>query len=127
MAFLIPQASAEAPISPELAPTGVFSTPTGIEAYVAQKALESGLGASLYSTLRYESGGWQNGQSYVKDPTGPNGREDSWGVCQIHLPSHPDVSKEQALDVEFCVDFTIQKFNEGKARLWTGYRLLFLK
>lgn len=27
-------------------------------------------------------------QSTVPDPNGPNGREDSWGIMQIHFPSH---------------------------------------
>lgn len=30
-------------------------------------------------------------------------REPSFGIAQIHLPSHPDVTKEQALDEEFSI------------------------
>ena len=30
-------------------------------------------------------------------------REPSFGIAQIHLPSHPDVSMEQALDEEFSI------------------------
>lgn len=31
-------------------------------------------------------------------------REPSFGIAQIHLPSHPDVTKEQALDEEFSIN-----------------------
>lgn len=30
-------------------------------------------------------------------------REPSFGIAQIHLPSHPDVTEEQALDEEFSI------------------------
>ena len=61
-------------------------------------------------------------QSYHKDPTGPNGRENSWGLVQIHLPSWKDITKEQATDVEFSLDFLAKKMSEGHSRLWTCAR-----
>ncbi len=46
-------------------------------------------------------------------------REDSWGLAQIHLPAHPEVSKEQATDPEFAIDFLVKNVSEGKAYMWT--------
>lgn len=66
-----------------------------------------------------------NGQSYHKVANGPNGREDSWGYAQIHLPSNPNVTKEQALDPAFAVDFAARSFAEGHMRRWSCYRLLY--
>jgi len=120
--ILIPLAHAEAPTSPHTPPTGVLTTKIDIEAYVRKEALKSGL-IGLYETLRYESAGWQNIQSMVKDPTGPNGKEDSWGICQLHAPSNPTITMAQAMDVEFCVQYTISEFEAGRANRWTGYRL----
>lgn len=63
-------------------------------------------------------------QSYHPDPTGPNGREDSWGIVQIHLPSWKgQITWEQATDPEFSIRFLAQKLAEGKGHLWTCYRL----
>ena len=118
----LPLAHAQAPTGSYTHPTSVLTTAVDIDAYVRQEALKSGL-YGLYETLRYESAGWQNIQSFVKDPTGPNGREDSWGICQLHLPSNPTITKEQALDVRFCVQYTISEFDAGRASRWTGYRL----
>lgn len=40
------------------------------------------------------------------DTIGDSGQ--SYGAFQIHLPSHPNVSKEQAMDVEFAAKWTIE-------------------
>ena len=46
----------------------------------------------------------------------------SFGLVQIHLPSHPSVSKDQALDPEFSVDFLAEKLSKGKGSMWTCFR-----
>lgn len=51
----------------------------------------------------------------------------SYGVAQIHLPSHPTVTKEQALDPNFAIEWTAQQFSKGKAEMWTCYRLIYQK
>ena len=58
-------------------------------------------------------------QSYVPDPTGPNGMEDSWGLVQIHLPSNKGVTKEQATDPEFALNFLAKGLSEGQCRKWS--------
>lgn len=64
-------------------------------------------------------------QSWHPDPTGPNGREDSWGLSQIHLPSNPEVTREQAQDPAFSAEFMAKKFSEGLAHRWTCWRMLY--
>lgn len=49
----------------------------------------------------------------------------SYGLVQIHLPSHPSVTKEQALNPEFATDFMAENFANGKAHMWTCYRKLY--
>jgi hypothetical protein len=66
-----------------------------------------------------------NGQSFHKVPSGPNGREDSWGYAQIHLPSNPTITREQALDPAFAIDFAASEFAAGHMRAWSCYRLLY--
>ena len=61
-------------------------------------------------------------QSRIIAPDGR--REDSWGLVQIHLPSHPSVNKTQATNPEFAIDFLASKLSEGKGELWACYRKL---
>lgn len=51
-------------------------------------------------------------------------REESYGLVQIHLPSHPNVSYEQATDPEFSIEFLAKHLSQGKGSLWTCYRML---
>jgi hypothetical protein len=45
-------------------------------------------------------------------------REDSWGLAQIHLPSHPDVTREEALNEDFAIEWMASHFYKVK---WYGY------
>lgn len=119
MALYVHASSAEA-----YEPAPVATTTTDIEALVRTVQATYGLGNSFYKTLRCESAGWQNIQSLVPNPSGPSGREDSWGVAQINLPSHTEVTKAQALDPAFAVDWAAQQFKAGNAWWWTCYREL---
>lgn len=55
---------------------------------------------------------------------GDNGN--SYGLYQIFLRYHPDVTKEQAQVIEFSTIWTINKFKAGGWRLWTCARTLGL-
>ena len=41
------------------------------------------------------------------------GREQSFGLAQIHLPSHPDISYEQAIDPEFAIAYLAKHYAQG--------------
>lgn len=58
---------------------------------------------------------------YDEHAIGDNGK--SHGLSQIHLPSHPNVSEDDAYNPHFALKFLANKLSEGKGRLWTGYRL----
>ena len=51
-------------------------------------------------------------------------RERSFGLAQIHLPDHPDVTEAQAKDPDFAADFMARGFAAGNARWWTCARTL---
>jgi len=42
----------------------------------------------------------------------------SWGLVQIHLPSHPYITKQQALDPKFSAEFIAKEFSKGNAWKW---------
>lgn len=58
-------------------------------------------------------------QSRIPNKTGPNGREDSWGIAQIHLPDHPTITREQAKDLTFSAEFLAKNLAQGKCSLWS--------
>lgn len=73
----------------------------------------------VYNVISCESGWNPKIQSqHIKDGK----QEESFGLAQIYLPAHPNVTKEQALDPEFSIKFIVDKFAEGKAYLWTCWR-----
>ena len=74
------------------------------------------------TTLDCESG-FKNIQSRVLKKGGPNEREDSWGIAQINLPSHPSITRAQALDPYWSIEWAAQKFKINP-RIWTCARRL---
>lgn len=93
-----------------------------IQKYADQYKVSS---TEMYHVLKCESG-FNSIQSRVPSIKGPNGREDSWGVAQIHLPAHPTVALEEAMDPEFAIEWTAQQFALGKQTMWTCYRTLYM-
>src|SRR3990167_344963 len=60
---------------------------------------------------------------YNPNAVGDGGK--SYGLVQIHLPSHPSISKANALDSEYAINFLAKKLSQGQGRLWTCYRIYF--
>lgn len=50
---------------------------------------------------------------------------DSHGLVQIHLPSWPEITQEQAINPGFALDFMAKRFSEGRYSLWSCYRKLY--
>ena len=49
----------------------------------------------------------------------------SFGIAQIHLPSHPEITKEQALNPEWSIDYIAEQFSKEKAKMWTCWRIYY--
>jgi hypothetical protein len=54
-------------------------------------------------------------------------REQSFGLVQIHLPAHPSISKEQAKDPEFALEFLAKNLAAGKAGMWTCAKTIAMR
>ena len=71
------------------------------------------LDPTAQSKLKYKSGNrW-------KKPAGSF--EQSYGLAQIHLPDHPEVSYEQAIDPEFSIEFLAKNISKGRGEMWTCF------
>lgn len=88
-----------------------------IPALISHYAAEYGIShTELYKTLWCES-------RFNPKAVGDGGN--SHGIAQIYLKFHPDVSKAEAQDPHFAIEWTARKFKEGNARLWTCWRNQF--
>ena len=48
--------------------------------------------------------------------------ENSWGLVQINLNAHPDITKEQAIDTNFAINYLVKNISEGNGKMWTCYQ-----
>lgn len=110
-----------------LAPTVLASTvtapekpktaPRTVDEIIHDSAIEYGVSeVVMRNVIKCES-------SFNPNAIGDGGH--SYGLVQIHLPSHPYVSKEEALDPEYAVDFLAKNLAVDKGSMWTCYRMLY--
>ena len=45
-------------------------------------------------------------------------RENSWGLSQIHLSAHTHITKEEALDPTYAIDFMGKHLSKGREEMW---------
>lgn len=90
--------------------------PRSISVIIAENAKRYGVAeTTLKKVISCES-------SFNENAVGDFGN--SFGLVQIHLPSHPYITKVQALNKEFAIDFLAKNLSLGKGKMWTCYRNL---
>lgn len=90
--------------------------PKTVDELIVEKSAYYGVSEALVrQIIRCESG-------FRPNAVGDGGY--SFGLVQIHLPSHPVVTQEQALDPEFAITFLTKNLSGGRGDMWTCYRLL---
>lgn len=94
-------------------PYTVENAPVIIEAYAVRYGIEA---APLVATLSCES-------HMRADAVGDKGQ--SFGLAQIHLPAHKDITKEEALNPFFAIDWSAREFSLGHQSLWSCYKKLY--
>ena len=91
-------------------------TKAQVKDHITSKAKQAGLSVSLVTAIaECESG-------FDKDIVGDHGN--SYGVFQIHLPSHPNITKAQALDPIWATAWAIEKMKSGKWKMWSCYSMV---
>lgn len=97
-------------------------TPERIQQEIEEQAAAYGRSARyMAAVIDCESMGSttiQSGHTYgftnVEKGIYKGDREKSFGLVQIHLPDHPDVTREQAIDPAFAINFMAK--NLGKVK-----------
>ena len=60
--------------------------------------------------------------SYNYKAVGDGGK--SFGLSQIHKPSHPTITYEESTNPDFALDFMASNISKGKGNMWTCWRKL---
>ncbi len=109
--------AAEIPLSQqiELPPAFMYNHEASIDYWADKFGADA---SEISGTMKCESG-------YNPEAVGDLGT--SFGVAQIHLIAHPDITKAQALDPDFSVKWMAEQFSKGNAHIWTCHRLLYEK
>lgn len=77
---------------------------------------------SFYKTIECESGFDPNVQSQFKDKNGK--QEQSYGLAQINVGVHTDVSIKEAKDPDFALTYMAKSFANGLQNRWSCYTIL---
>lgn len=51
-----------------------------------------------------------------------DGHGNSYGIAQINTYYNPSISRREALNPIFSIDFAARMFSQGKATMWSCYR-----
>lgn len=105
-------------------PLATLDNKQEMQEWVKLEAKHYNVPASLMTCLiNHEDTSWNplKQSEYVSN----NVREDSWGLSQINLPSHNDVTKEQAQNPKFAITWMASELSKGNASMWST--LVFCK
>lgn len=87
---------------------------TTIRSKIREKALFYKVSAKeIIKTVECES-------NYNKEAVGDNGN--SFGIVQINLPAHPEITKEKAFDIDFAIEFITSEFAKGNQWKWSCWK-----
>lgn len=96
-------------------------TPERIDKEIVSQAEAYGVSADVMrKVIQCESMGSTTIQSYHRRPDGS--REQSFGLAQIYLPAHPHITREQATEPAFAIDFMAREMSEGNAWKWSCWK-----
>lgn len=102
-------------------PVPIFASSTA-ESIILAEAIHYGVnGNDLLKTLQCESGLNENAQG---DYSSTTKSYTSFGIAQIHLSAHQEVTKKEALDPMWSIGWAAYQFSVGNADLWTCHREL---
>lgn len=103
-------------LSPALA-EAQEQTPVDWQEYASTTAKNAGLSPVRFQKVIQCESNW------VATSTGDNGT--SFGMVQIHLPAHPDVTLAEADDPYFAINFMAHAWQNGNENWWSCYTILY--
>lgn len=121
--FLFPHGITSQGVNAEDIPLRPISQREELEQLVDTYAVLYNVSAEQMKTVINCESGWNTTIQSLHTNSG--GQEQSFGLVQIHLPSHPSVTYEQATDPIFAIEFMARAYSEGKEEMWSCYRKIY--
>jgi hypothetical protein len=110
--ILVPVAHAQ--IIPQIVVDDLPLSTTSVLVLLQTVARETGMSAT--TTSLFEKVPWCESK-YDTNAVGDKGT--SFGIFQIHLPAHLDITKEEALDPTFSANWAADEFVHNRQNIWT--------
>ena len=85
-----------------------------LKAYVDSQAKAYGVNPEVASFIVQHESQWNPSQ------VGDSGT--SFGLWQIHLPSHPNITKGQALDYRWSTQWAMKQILAGNINMWSSVK-----
>ena len=108
-------ALAEAPVVAKIAPTTCLTIQECVMYYGDKYNLSKEKKELMKKVIWCES-------SNNRYAVGDGGK--SFGLSQIHSPSHPHVTKAQAFDIDYAIDFMAREFSKNNQGIWSCTRIV---
>lgn len=94
-------------------------TPAQVEDYLWYASAREGIDiTTVLSVVRCES-------NFDKGAEHHSSKEDSYGIFQINLRAHPEITKEQALDPLWSTKFAMDQITKGHWSIWSCYNSIY--
>lgn len=90
--------------------------PIVVKDYIVVEALAVGVDPQLALKIANDESGFH------PDRIGDHGT--SYGIWQIHLPAHKDISPNQAEDIIWSTNWSLNELKEGNCRIWSTCPLI---
>lgn len=114
-------------IIPNAVPNALPTTKIALQELATEAALKHGLNVSRFlKVIDCETAGtWdpsiQSRAKNIKD----GGRELSFGLAQIHLPAHTNITKDQATDPTWAIAWMANEWENGRQNQWSCWKNIY--
>lgn len=99
-------------------------TKADLTSLVYQYAKDYGVKSSvMINTINCEDVTWDPEKQSDIIKTGI--REESYGLAQINLPNNPEITKSQAQDPNFAIEWMAKQMSNGHAQKWSCYKKIY--
>jgi hypothetical protein len=98
-------------LSPQ--PVNAEEPPPTLKEQAQQIAIDHNISFEIMDKIITDESKWE------PNPIGHNDGGKSAGIAQIYLPSHPEITKEQALDPLWAINWVADEIKVGREWQWT--------
>ncbi len=89
--------------------------------YLHSQSIKHGVNPELVDKVITCESNWKNVQSRLYNKK-DGGRELSYGIAQIHITAHPEITKADALNERFAIRYITSEIAAGRGKQWTCYK-----